>query len=155
MVNSYPSREKEHVIYHVSVFRDSSYYKSMRGPDYYIMTKDSSEIYRSRRQTHEIMYDPVNRIYTLVHKRNKEIYRLRGNEIFLGRNYLIRQNETRKLIEIRRSNGNQRLIYTIQSGNNSLYVFNKNHCGWKLETRGDSLILYAGVKPVKEYTLKH
>ncbi|MCK4663571.1 MAG: hypothetical protein KAT68_11940 [Bacteroidales bacterium] len=147
-----PPKDKKYYKYHIISYTDSTCYMHKKRLDYAIVINDTSLIYRGKKKKRDVIYKQDTNLYYVNKQRKKEKYQKKNNEIKLENDYLILQNDERKLIEIKHQGKlKNRILYNMIKDKNNLYIYNEKYKGKRIEFVDNKIKIYHNKNLITEF----
>jgi hypothetical protein len=152
----YPPLKKFQYRYHRNSYPDSIAFMFNKRLKYAVIRTDSSLIYSGKRRKWNIIEKVDRDNFLLNHNKWKQNYKIKGNEIILGNDYIIRLTNIDSRIEIRnhRGKGKDKILYTIEKISDKLFIYNKNYRGLLVAKEGNNVMIYRNKALLDKYELK-
>jgi hypothetical protein len=154
LTTTYPSRKRAHYYHHQVENHDSVSYMYKKRLRYNIIETDTSLVYSGRR----IKYDVIRKLdenkYLLDKRLWKVNYEIKGNDIFLGKNYSVSLRNNNTTIEIKRHwRKKNTVIYTIERSKDKIFIYDKHYRGKKIELDKNDIAVYSDKLLAVKYSL--
>jgi len=151
---AYPPKGRIHFKYHSTQLGDSLAVMNKKRLEYAIVKRDSSVVYRGKNRIWNTIFQCDHDIYYLDRKRENNKYQMIGDEIHLGKIYVIVESKDGKTIEVK-SHGRKHdtPLLTIIKGDKELFIYNCKYIGQKLEFKDNNFLVYQNNRLVTKYLL--
>ncbi len=150
----YRNRKKIYQKYHIIEKGDSTFYLRKNKLRYSIIKSDTSLTYKWKKRKGLTIYQLNHDRYRL-NRRKRDIFQKDGDDIFLGRSYLLRRTSDGKIVNVYKiGRSKNRLLYTLVKGDNKLYIYDKMNRGIKIEYVGKTIEISKEKKVLTKYKLK-
>ena len=121
-----------------------------------IYKSDTSFVLSGRRRIRDEIYKIDNSSFYVNKKRKHNTYKLLGDEILLGKRYLITLIENKRTICIMRTGWKrEKILYKVEKSDDALFVYNKNYSGLKVQREDSTIIIYKNKKALVQYDLQN
>ncbi len=131
----------------VESYNDSICLKNKNRFLYSIVKKDSTLFCKTKRKAKYAIFKKSNNCYYIKTWLKKKEYKLNNNEISFEKEYVIKMNKDKSIIEIyKRYIRNEALEYYIIKSKNAIYIYDKKFRGKKIEYDDNELIVYDNKK---------
>ena len=150
------ARKKARLRYYQIRNQDSIHYMYKNKLRFSIYKSDTTYILSGRRRIrNEINKIDSNSFYVNKSRKNKN-YQLLGDEVLLGKTYLIAlTNNKRTVLIMRAGKKRNKILYKVEKSDDALFIYNKKYAGLKIQREDSTILIYKNSKPLVQYDLQY